>query len=103
MYNPFITLGVADDADDDAVRQAYRQLMRQYPPERDAKAFQAIRDAYEALKTAEGRAKYRIFGPDEPITNLLELVPPFRRTSAKRCRVGIEPWLTYLREEAPHA
>ena len=56
-------LGVARDADQDAIKRAYRRLARKYHPdvskEPDAKErFQEVGEAYEVLKDPEKRAAY---------------------------------------------
>ena len=42
MPSPFAVLGVAETADDAAVKKAYLQQVREHPPERDSERFQAI-------------------------------------------------------------
>ena len=59
----YATLGVARDASQDEVKQAYRKLARKYHPdvskEADAEArFKEIGEANEVLKDAEKRAAY---------------------------------------------
>lgn len=56
-------LGVDPDADQDAIRRAYRKLARKYHPdvskESDAEArFKDVSEAYEVLKDPEKRAAY---------------------------------------------
>jgi curved DNA-binding protein len=60
-------LGVARDADQDAVKRSYRRLARKYHPdvskEPDAKErFQEVGEAYEVLKDPEKRAAYDQIG-----------------------------------------
>ena len=66
MLNPFAVLGVAETADDDAIKKAYLQRVRESPPERDPERFQLIRAAYEAIKTRPDRLRYRLFGQESP-------------------------------------
>ena len=66
MPSPFAVLGVAETADDDAIKKAYLQQVREHPPERDSERFQAIRVAYEAIKTRRDRLRYRLFGQETP-------------------------------------
>ncbi len=66
MQNPFITLNVAETADDDAIKKAYLQQVREHPPERDPEHFQTIRAAYERIKTRRDRLRYRLFQHDTP-------------------------------------
>jgi len=61
MQNPFTILNIAETADDDAIKKAYLQQVREHPPERDSERFQAIRTAYEMLKTRRDRLRYRLF------------------------------------------
>lgn len=66
MPDPFLTLGVASDADDAAVEQAYRDAIKRCPPERDPAAFQAVREAYERLRTRRDRVAYALFDSEPP-------------------------------------
>ena len=64
-------LGVTRDADDDAVKKAYRKLARKYhpdvskDPEGEAK-FKEVGEAYEVLKDSAKRATYDQFGTMDP-------------------------------------
>ena len=60
-------MGVARDATDAQIKQAYRKLARKYHPdvskEKDAEArFKELGEAYEVLKSAEKRAAYDQLG-----------------------------------------
>lgn len=66
MSNPFTILGVAETADDDAIKKAYLRQVREHPPERDPERFQAIRAAFELIKTRPDRLRHRLFGQDTP-------------------------------------
>ncbi len=62
-------MGVARDATDAQIKQAYRKLARKYHPdvskEKDAEArFKEVGEAYEVLKSAEKRAAYDQLGKD---------------------------------------
>jgi curved DNA-binding protein len=62
-------MGVARDATEAQIKQAYRKLARKYHPdvskEKDAEArFKEVGEAYEVLKSAEKRAAYDQLGQD---------------------------------------
>ena len=63
----YATLGVARDADADAIKKAYRKLARRHHPDvaKEAKAedrFKEIGEAYATLKDPEKRAAYDQLG-----------------------------------------
>lgn len=61
-------LGVSKDADDKAIKRAYRQLARQYHPDMNPgnskaeETFKEINEAYEVLGDADHRSKYDRLG-----------------------------------------
>ncbi len=64
-------MGVARDATEAQIKQAYRKLARKYHPdvskEKDAEArFKEVGEAYEVLKTPEKRAAYDQLGQGHP-------------------------------------
>jgi curved DNA-binding protein CbpA len=71
MKTPFDLLEIAENATDEAIKKAYLQKVRQYPPERAPEQFQAIRAAFEAIKTQEQRLKYQLFHNEPPSLNAL--------------------------------
>ena len=94
MLNPFTTLNIEENADDEAVRAAYVRAIRQSPPDRDPDGFCRIRDAYEAIRDTEKRLAFRLFGPP-PLPQLEDvgaLIPDERQ------HVGPALWLNILRE-----
>jgi preprotein translocase subunit Sec63 len=50
MTDPYEVLGVARDADDQAIRMRYLELVRQHPPEREPERFAEVREAYDRLR-----------------------------------------------------
>ena len=66
MKNPYVLLGIPETADDEAIKKAYLQQVRQHPPEREPEQFQAIRLAFEAIKTRRDRLRYRLFQLETP-------------------------------------
>jgi curved DNA-binding protein CbpA len=61
MPDPYTTLGVPPDTDDETVRRRYLELTREFPPEQHPEKSAAVRSAYEKLRTADARARHRLF------------------------------------------
>jgi curved DNA-binding protein CbpA len=59
--DPYAVLGLDRRADDAAVKRAYFERVRKYPPESAPERFQEIRAAYEQLRSAERRARTDLF------------------------------------------
>ena len=87
MNDPYQTLGVAADADDEAIRRRYLELVREFPPERAPERFAAIRQAYEQLKDAQTRLKKRLFSFDTHLT--LETLIEEQLCTSSRPRVPL--------------
>lgn len=94
VKNPWSILGLALDADDNQIRSAYLQKVKEYPPDRAAEQFERIRDAYEQLRDPHRRSKCLIFGVDfrVPLVSLLDGSDKDRRF------VGPRPWLEALKK-----
>ena len=64
MSDPYQVLGIAESADEAAIKRAFRKLAKESPPDRhggDVKAkekFAKINAAYEILKDKDKRAAY---------------------------------------------
>ena len=65
-------LGVGKDADEAAIKRAYRQLAKKYHPDvnpgnKEAEEkFKEINEAYQVLSDPQKRQQYDRFGPDGP-------------------------------------
>lgn len=95
MPDPFIVLGVPENADDAQVRAAYLEAVRRFPPERAPEMFQYVSEAHKALGDEVSRARVRLFGSldrssiETPETLLPEMPAPRRR-------IGMERWLSVI-------
>src|SRR6202142_1557427 len=63
----YALLGVPRDADQDAIRRAYRKLARRYPPDLNSDSdaedrFKELGEAYEVLSDPEKRERYDRLG-----------------------------------------
>jgi curved DNA-binding protein CbpA len=59
--DPYKELGLDRKVDQEQIKKAYFQLVRQYPPETEPERFQQIRSAYEQLRTSERRELADLF------------------------------------------
>ncbi len=66
MSDAYLILGLTEDADDAAIETAYLEGIKRCPPERDAQRFEALRAAYEALRTHRDRLAYALFDTSPP-------------------------------------
>ena len=94
MQDPYLTLGVARDATDESIHQAYLSAIRRCPAEQDPEAFQSIRTAYELLRTKKTRLEYALFNTDLPTpADLLERLSKDRQPQ----RPGVDLFRELLR------
>ena len=60
----YVVLGIAEDADDETIRSAFRALARRYHPDVGAGSspveFQRAREAYETLADPERRRRFGV-------------------------------------------
>ncbi|MBF0626263.1 MAG: J domain-containing protein [Magnetococcales bacterium] len=66
MRDPYHVLGLTPEAGDEAVRQAYLEMVRRHPPERSPDRFREIRAAYESLRSERHRLQHLLFTLPEP-------------------------------------
>ncbi len=77
MSDPYLTLGVPVDAADAVIHAAYLAAVKACPPERDLKRFEAVRTAYEAIRTRRKRLAHELFDTSLPtLTELLNRATP---------------------------
>jgi len=61
MGDPYEILGVTRSSSDEEIRRRYLELVRQFPPEREAERFAAIRHAYDQIRDPVERMRKRLF------------------------------------------
>jgi curved DNA-binding protein CbpA len=71
MKDPFQVLGVSVTAGDEAIKKAYLQKVREFPPDREPERFQVIRSAFEVIQTQRNRLHYGLFHAEPPDPNTL--------------------------------
>jgi DnaJ-class molecular chaperone len=62
MLSDYFILGLDIDAPDDAIRDQYLKLVKQYPPEKYPQRFQDITECYERIKSRRQAILSRILG-----------------------------------------
>ena len=84
MADPFAVFALPPDADDEAIRSRYLQLVKENSPERRPEKFAEIRQAYDNLKDLDTRLRYRLFeaGKTESVDAIIEELAC--RTSRRR-------------------
>ncbi len=99
MPDPYMVLGIPENAAPEIIRQAYLEGIRAFPPEQAPQRFRTIAAAYEEVKHDIDRARRRVFGaPELPrMRRLADLVPAENKT---RQRIGMDAWLD-ANTEAP--
>jgi curved DNA-binding protein CbpA len=70
--NPYLVLGVPVQADDQTIRRAYLEAIKQATPENNPDRFKALSEAYERIKDETSRCKYELFHRDAPGTSPLD-------------------------------
>ncbi len=96
MSDPYQVLGLPPDADDEAIRRRYLELVKQYPPGQHAGRFAEVRKAYEQLKDLATRVRHRLFdlGENESIERIAEELS----CQSPRRRVSLQTLLSLVRK-----
>ncbi|TWU01123.1 J domain-containing protein [Stieleria varia] len=63
--DPYVVLGLSHDATDSELRSRYLELVKLYPPEKDADQFRKIQAAYAAAKDPLAWADALLLPPDD--------------------------------------
>ena len=61
MQTPYEILGVVNDANDNEIKQAYLQQVKNNPPDRNQDQFQHIHNAYISIKDHKSRVSHDLF------------------------------------------
>jgi curved DNA-binding protein CbpA len=93
--NPYRVLGIPEDTDDDdAIRNAWLEGVRRFPPEKEPERFARNREAYEMIRDRESRFRLRTFGDPRLLADAGALVDFF---PAERNHAGPVAWLAVTR------
>jgi DnaJ-class molecular chaperone len=64
--NPYLILGVSPNADDQTIRRAYLDGIKNATPETDPERFRLLSEAYEKIKDETSRYRWELFHTDAP-------------------------------------
>lgn len=95
--NPYDQLGIGPDADDAAVRGAYLEAVKQFPPDRFPERFAAVNQAYETLKNEDSRLQYLLFSQKSWTTSPMEAVRSHFNANKQRTPPDMETIKDLLR------
>jgi len=66
MKTPYTILAVSEQDDDQTIKKAYLEAVRNNPPDRHPERFRNIRRAYEQIATRRDRLFYELFDTTIP-------------------------------------
>jgi curved DNA-binding protein CbpA len=72
--NPYDILGLAPDADDIAVRKAYLEAVKRFPPEQCPDQFSAVNEAYQTIKDEDSRLRHILFNTQPTAASPMDAV-----------------------------
>ena len=90
MKTPFEILDIPEDSEDAAVKKAYLEMVKRYPPEHFPADFQRIRASYELIRTRKDRLRFSLF--DTTLPGVEEIISDIRAS-----RQGKRPDIEMLR------
>lgn len=92
--DPRQVLGIGPEAGEEEIRAAYLRKVKEFPPDRAAREFERVRDAYELLRDPRERTRRMLLAvdPKQPLELLLEGLPRERRFA------GPGAWVAVLKE-----
>jgi curved DNA-binding protein CbpA len=96
VMNPYLVLGVPVQADDQTIRRAYLEAIKQATPEKNPARFKAVSEAYERIKDESSRCKYELFHQESPGASPLDTVLRHLRMAAKPKPMSMETMKEFL-------
>ena len=88
-------LGISVNSDQEQIRRAYLEKVKQHAPDKDPEEFERIRDAYTKLRDSQGRTRQLLLmvDPRAAFTTLLE------SDSTVRLFTGSALWWKVLKQK----
>ncbi len=95
---PYEILGINSSSDDKIIRNAYLQLVKEHPPDRDPEKFKKIAEAYGSVKDEEKRLKYYLLNKELPVDYPFEALVLQVNNAEKRTPPDFEQFKELLRD-----
>lgn len=95
--NPWLVLDIPLTATDETIRAAWQKAVQQCPPERDAERFQAVQEAYTAIKDAPSRASWHMRHDRAAAETPLEVLLQYARLPGRLLAPGKSAFRNFLR------
>lgn len=93
MSDPFFVLGVGQESDDETIRKAYLEKIRQWPPEHHPERFQKIFQAYSLIQTKKKRLSFQLFHRDVVDLDSLKESLFSHNTQGRPTQKELQGWL----------
>src|SRR6266581_2265747 len=77
--NPYLVLDVPANADDQTIRAAYLQAIKDSPPDAAPQRFQAVSQAYRQIQDQASRNRHILFNRDCPADSPLDALVRYAR------------------------
>ena len=95
--NPYLTLGVPRDADDQRIRRAYLDGIKQATPETDPVRFKVLAAAYDKIKDETSRSRCALLDRECPGDSPLDVFLKHVRMAPRPAPLSFENMKEYLR------
>ncbi len=95
--NPYLVLGVATNADDQEIRRAYLEAVKEATPDSHPERFKAVSEAYAAIKDEPSRLKFYLFNKECPGDSPLDVFIRFTQFRQQLRPLPFEAMKEYLR------
>jgi curved DNA-binding protein CbpA len=95
--NPYVVLEIPTSADDQTIRRAYLNAVKDSPPESDSKRFQEVSQAYEKIKDETSRYRFILFNQDCPGKSPLDTLVQYAARKRKIDPLPFEAMKEFLR------
>lgn len=95
--NPYLVLGVPRHSDDQGIRRAYLEAIKEATPETHPTRFQALVAAYEQIKDETSRHRHALFNRECPGDSPVDAFLRHVRTAPRPAPLPFEAMKEFLR------